>query len=308
MNKKLDVLVTGSYAVGLVMETSRLPGPGETVIGRNFRATHGGKGSNQAVQAARLGAKTAFIGMTGRDSYSADCEKLHRSEGVVTEGLLRHESLPTGVGFIVVDEAGRNLITLDMGANDALTPEMLAEHRGIFADAKVVLAQLEIRLETALAAMRLGRETGAVTILNPAPALELTACDLACVDYLVPNETEARVCAGLPLDAPLEEAVELLLERGCGAVIVTLGEKGCRLSRKGAAPLEVAAFPLTAVDTVGAGDSFCGALSTALAEGKPVADALRFANAAAALSVTKPDTVPSYHTRAEVERLLAGAG
>lgn len=125
------------------------------------------------------------------------------------------------------------------------------------------------------------------------------------MDFLVPNETEARVCAGLPLDAPLEEAVGRLLGRGCRHVLVTLRENGCLLCQQEATPLDVPAFPVRAVDTVGAGDSFCGALATALAEGMEIAKALRFANAAAALSVTKPDTVPSYHTRAEVEGLLA---
>ena len=286
------------------MQTSRLPGPGETLLGHSFRSTHGGKGSNQAVQAARLGASTAFFCRVGLDSYGDSCEALHREEGIDPSLILRDDALPTGVGFIVVDDAGRNLITLDMGANATLTPAVLDQHATAFASAGIVLAQLEIPTATALAAMRLGRTAGAITLLNPAPAADLSTFDLSTIDFLVPNEHEARVCAGLPPEAPLEDAISRLLSLGCHHVLVTLGEAGCTLRSPAAARLDVPGFQVHAIDTVGAGDAFCGAFATALAENQPVAQALRFANAAAALSVTKPDTVPSYHHRAEVEALL----
>lgn len=304
MKDNASVLVVGSYAVGLVMQTERLPGPGETLIGHGFRAVHGGKGSNQAVQSARLGTPTAFLACVGQDAYGDQCADLHRDEGVDTSLLIRHPELPTGVGFIVVDAAGHNLITLDMGANGALTPEVLAQHADAFGGRAVVLAQMEIPVPTALAAMRHGKELGAITILNPAPAADLSTQDLSSVDYLVPNETELRVSAGLGPDASTDEAVSRLLDRGCANVVVTLGEEGCALFGRDGHRLTMPGFAVQAVDTVGAGDAFCGALATALAERRPIEEALRWANAAAALSVTRQDTVPSYHRRAEVEAFL----
>ena len=299
-----QILVVGSYAAGLVMQTQRLPGPGETLIGHSFRSTHGGKGSNQAVQAARLGANVAFFARVGADSYGDACAKLHAGEGVDTNHLQRDAALATGVGFIVVDAAGRNLITLDMGANGALTPGVLQANPEAFASARIVLAQLEIPLETALAAMSFGRAAGATTLLNPAPAADLSAADLSCIDFLLPNETELRVCAGLPLEAPVDDAVARLLALGCRNVLVTLGEAGCTLRGADGSRIDSPAFPVCAVDTVGAGDAFCAGFATALAESQPLAAALRFANATASLSVTKPDTIPSYHARHEIESLL----
>lgn len=208
------------------------------------------------------------------------------------------------MGFIVVDAAGHNLITLDMGANGALTPEVLAQHADAFAGYSVVLAQMEIPVQTALAAKRRGKELGAVTILNPAPAADISTQDLSGVDYLVPNETELRICAGLGPDASTDEAVGRLLDRGCANVLVTLGEEGCALFGRDGHRLIVPGFAVQAVDTVGAGDAFCGALATALAAGRTIEEALRWANAAAALSVTRQDTVPSYHHREEVDTFL----
>lgn len=301
--KKARVLVVGSYATGLVMETERLPQKGETLIGWGFRAVHGGKGSNQAVQAARLGAKVAFLACVGRDAYGDKLEALMREEGVSLSGVSRHAELPTGVGFIIVDRAGHNLITVDLGANRALTPETLAARADLFDAADVVLAQMEIPVETALAAMRMGRARGKTTILNPAPAADLTSHDLSSVDYLTPNETEACVCAGAPAGA-LEEAIARLRRLGARHVVLTVGEQGCVWHDVSGRSTAVAGFRVKAVDTVGAGDAFSAAFAVALAEGCAVPDALRFANAAAALSVTKPDTIPSYHRRAEVDAFL----
>jgi sugar/nucleoside kinase (ribokinase family) len=144
-----SVLIVGSYAVGLVMQTERLPGPGETLLGHDYRSTHGGKGSNQAVQAARLGASVAFLGCIGVDAHGDACAQLFTAEGIATSGLIRHATLPTGVGFIVVDGHGRNLITLDMGANAALTPAAVEARPAFFSGPRVVLSQLEIPLATA---------------------------------------------------------------------------------------------------------------------------------------------------------------
>ena len=301
--KKARVLVVGSYATGLVMEVPRLPSRGETLIGRGYREVHGGKGSNQAVQAARLGADTAFLVRVGADARGAAMEALMREEGVRPDGILRDADRPTGVGFIVVDAAGHNLITVDPGANGALDAADLEAHRGLFEEAGVVVAQLEIPLPTALAAMRIGRACGARTILNPAPAADLSGHDLSCVDFLTPNETETLVCAAMPA-APLEAAMRRLKERGCGHVVTTTGEQGCLWLDAGEKLRAVPGFRVAAVDTVGAGDAFAGAFAVGLGEGLPPETALRFAHAAAALSVTRPDTIPSYHRRAEVERFF----
>jgi len=296
-----QILVVGSYAAGLVMQTQRLPGPGETILGHGFRATHGGKGSNQAVQAARLGIPTAFFGSVGRDGYGDACAQLHAEEGIDTRFLLRHPELPTGVGFIVVDAEGHNLIALDMGANASLSERDLARHGEAFAGIKVVLAPLEIPLATALQAMRLGREAGGTTILNPAPASDLTNTDLSSVDYLTPNESEARACLGLlPDDTSSPEALAWrLLDLGCGNVVITLGEKGCLL-RSRAEACHLPALRVEVVDTTGAGDSFNAAFAVAICEGLAASAAAAFACQVASLSTTKPDTIPSYPTRSQV--------
>jgi ribokinase len=303
MNSKARLLVVGSYATGLVMETSRIPKQGETLIGRNYRECHGGKGSNQAVQAARLGADVAFVACVGRDARGDAMDTLMRGEGVRLDGVIRHVDLPTGVGFIIVDEKGNNLITVDLGANNALSAGDLEADRTLFEAASVVLAQLEIPSVTALTAMRLGKQCGATTILNPAPATDLSGSDLSGVDYVIPNETEATTCAGMP-ESPLEEAMRHLNRLGCRNVVTTTGEKGCLwLSESGFA--EIPGFEAGVVDTVGAGDSFCGAFAVGLGENMRVEEALRFAHAAASLSVTKPDTIPSYHDRAAVDAIVS---
>jgi ribokinase len=304
MKTKANILVVGSYAAGLVMETERLPGKGETVIGRGFRAGHGGKGSNQAVQAARLGADVGFLTCVGQDAYGDSLVALLRAEGVRLDGVRRHPTLPTGVGFIVVDAAGHNLIMVDLGANLALGPADVEAHRALFEQADVVVAQFEIPLATALAALRRGKECGAVTLLNPAPAQDLSAHDLSAIDFITPNETETLACVGQP-GGDLEAAMRRLRQLGCRHVVTTTGAEGCRWLAESAPVVAVPGFRTKVVDTVGAGDAFTAALAVGLGEGMAIATALRFAHAAASLSVTVPDTIPSYHRRADVEARLA---
>jgi ribokinase len=305
MNASPRILVVGSYATALVMETERLPLAGETLIGRNFREVHGGKGSNQAVQAARLGSSVSFLARVGADAHGDAMLALMAEEGVDTGGVIRDQKIPTGVGFIVVDAQGRNLITLDMGANQALTPADLEARAGLFSGVAAVIAQQEIPVKTALAALRMGRAAGAVTLLNPAPAADLSGYDLSEVDFLLPNETEARICAGLPADTPIDATAARLRALGCNNVIITLGEAGCLWLDEHGKSLLVPGFSVQAVDSVGAGDAFCAGFAVGLSEGKTIPDALRFAHAVAALSVTRPDTIPSYHTRSEVEEMIA---
>lgn len=300
------VIVLGSYLVGLVMEVDRLPGTGETLMGRNYRKVHGGKGSNMAVQAARLGAHVEFTAVLGADQEGDAILADLRREGVGVDFVRRSRHAPTGAGFIVVDRQGRNFIVIDAGANAGFAPgaelDRCFETGGA---AGVALAQCEIPVPAALAGLSMARRRGWRTVLNPAPAVDLSRFDLSHVDYLTPNETEARVCLGFAPEAAIdeEELAAGLLARGVGAVVFTRGEKGARLHARDRV-LEVPALPVIARDTVGAGDSFNAAFATALAEDMGEIEALRFACAAASLSTTRPDTIPSYHTRDEVNRAL----
>jgi len=275
-------------------------------LAHNFREAYGGKGSDMAVQAARLGAPVNFAGCVGDDDFGRAFIKLMQEEGVDISLLNVRSELATGAGFIIKDKLGRNVISIDIGANqlfstadvDRTAPSMNAQ--------SVVLIQLEIPLATALHAAQQGRAAGSIVILNPAPAYNLSACDLSSIDYLTPNETEARVCLGLAPDDPTpdSEIARRLLALGCRTVIMTLGERGCLIVDNDSI-METAAIRLpNIVDSNGAGDSFNAALATALLEGKSLAEASRFANVVAGLCCTRWDTVPSYHTRAEVEAFL----
>lgn len=305
MRNSPNILVVGSYATGLVMQVERLPLAGETLIGHGFRQGPGGKGSNQAVQAARLGADVSVIACLGNDAFAESAKSLHTRESVDTRHLFIHPELPTGAGFIMVDAHGNNLITVDLGANLALGDAHLQKASAAFEQANVVLAQFEIPPGTALAALHRARKSGARTILNPAPAVDLRSFDLSSVDYLTPNEAEARACLGLdPADpASEEELASMLLDLGVGAIVFTRGVAGARLVARDR-DLQQAAFPVEVVDTVGAGDSFNAAFAVGLAEGMSEADALRFGCAAGSLAVTRADTIDSYGHRDQVEAFL----
>lgn len=305
-----SLVIIGSYLVALVMDVERIPIPGETVLARNFREAYGGKGSDMAVQAARLGAPVHFAGCIGDDDFGRAFARLMQEEGVNTDHLHTRADLATGAGFIIKDKAGRNVITIDIGANQLFAPADVDATADRMAPGSVVLTQLEIPLETALHGMATGRRQGATTIFNPAPAYDLRALDLSAVDYLTPNETEARVCLGLAPDDPTpdDEIARRLLALGCNAVVMTLGERGCLLvDANGATAISAFVLP-NVVDSNGAGDSFNASFAAALIEGMPRETAARFANAVAGLCCTRWDTVPSYHTRAEVNAFLAQAG
>ena len=209
-----SVVVIGSYLVALVMEVDRLPRAGETLIGRNFLQTDGGKGSNMAVQAARLGASTQFVGCVGDDDYGRSFEQLLEREGVGAAHLKRRREAPTGAGFIVLGSAGENLITIDIGANALFSPSDVDEAANIMRPPSVVLTQLEIPLPTALHAMKRGAEQGCTTILNPAPAHDLRGHDLAAVSFLTPNETELGALANREVHDPKQAvlAAQKLIE------------------------------------------------------------------------------------------------
>lgn len=301
------VCVLGSYAEALVLTADRIPQPGETLVGRDYRQTYGGKGSDMAVQAARLGADVAYVGVVGDDAFGRGFADLMRAEGVDTAHLRVTDERPTGVGMIIKDVRARNVIVVDMGANELFGPGDVDAAAPAIAAADVVLAQLEIPLGTALHGLAAARAAGVTTVLNPAPAVDLRDVDLSAVDVLTPNETEARLTVGLPPDSPVPNAeiAEQLLARGARAVVMTLGEDGAEVFTA-AGSTRVPAHRVDVVDSNGAGDSFNAGLSVALGEGRDLAEAAAFAGAVAGLCCEEWETVPSYRTREQVEQFLAG--
>ncbi len=299
------ITVVGSYAVALVMEAGRIPAEGETVTGRGYWATHGGKGSNMACCAARLGADVRLITRVGADAFGDGLIALLEREGVDASQVLRSSALPTAVGMILNLRGGANAIAVDPAALSEFLPADLGWLRDSLEPGDVVLSPLEIPLETALAASRAARERGAVSILNPAPAADLRKCDLSTVDFLTPNETEARVCLGLAPDdsVPDPAAAEQLLRLGPQHVIVTRGGKGVLWASKEAC-FEIPALEVEVVDTVGAGDAFNAGLAVGLCEGRDPLEAILLGVAAASLSTQKRETIESYPTRAEVDARL----
>ncbi|MGH1525470.1 ribokinase [Leifsonia sp. L25] len=299
------VTVLGSYAKAIVITADRIPLAGETVLGRDYRQEFGGKGSDMAVQAARLGARTTFVGVVGTDALGAEFLELMRDEGVDTTAVRTTSERSTGVGLIVKDEEGRNVIVVDLGANELFSPDDVVAAGGRVTDAAVVLAPLEIPLPTALHGLSRAHAAGAVTILNPAPAARLTG-PLEGIDVLTPNQTEARVLVGRDPHTDVDNAViaDELRALGVENVVITRGEEGVDVFTPDGY-LHVLAHVVDVVDSNGAGDSFSAALAVGLAEGRTLPEAVVFANAAAALCCERWETVPSYRDRAAVEALLA---
>lgn len=300
------VTVVGSYIVALVMDMDRLPIEGETVVGRDFHTTFGGKGSNAAVSAARLGAETYFLGKVGRDCFAADFVAMLKREGVHPEKVLYSDDLPTGVGIILFNSTGTNLIAIDPGANGQLSPSDLAEHVDTIRKSSVIVSPLEIPLTTALAGARLAKEHDVKAILNPAPACDLRKSDLSCVFGLTPNETEARTCLGLPSDDPAkdEELAAALLELGPDNVMLTRGAQGVLwASRQGLQ--SIPALRVQPMDTVGAGDAFNAGLAVGLSEGQSILQSIALGITAASLSTEKRETLASYPYRAEVDQRVS---
>ncbi|WP_310461756.1 ribokinase [Sphaerotilus sp.] len=296
------VAVIGSLNMDLRVQTPRLPVPGETLIGTGFSTDSGGKGANQAVAAARMGAAVAMLGRVGRDAHGAALAQALRTDDIDTTGVGEDTEAPTGTAVIVLMPDGENSIIVIPGANHRYTPAHVTDSAEVLRNAKVAVAQLECPLDTVRAALTLAHGAGVCTVLNAAPAQPLDDALLAAVDWLVVNEIEAAMLTGLPTDTPvqIEAAAHALRRRGPSQVVVTLGAAG--LLHIG--PDGVLALPaprVTAVDTTGAGDTFVGALAAGLADGLQITAALTRAQVAAALAVTRLGTQSAMPTRAEVE-------
>ena len=294
------IAVFGSLNMDFVIRVERLPGPGETVTGSGFQTLPGGKGANQAYAAARLGASVRMIGAVGKDILGTRLQANLESVGVDVSLVRENTAEPTGVALISVDAQGQNTIVVSPGANGTLGVPVA----GDFAGTRVALFQLETPLASVEGALGLARQQGAITILDPAPAQRLSRELLEWADILTPNETEALTLLGEPpgqLDIGNAEALAKRL--ATRTVILKLGALGCYLYREGRGR-HYPGFPVEAVDTTAAGDTFNAALACALSERQPFELAIRFANAAAALSVTRMGAQPSAPSRKEVEEML----
>lgn len=299
-----QVVVVGSLNMDLVTRAPRLPGPGETLSGDSFVTVSGGKGANQAVAAARLGAHVAMIGCVGDDAYGEHLRGALLVEQIDCQGLLTVSGVSTGIASIVVDANGQNAIIIVAGGNGQLTPDVVDRFDALLNAAQVVICQLEIPIPTVAHVLSRARELGKVVILNPAPASSaLPEHWYPLIDYLIPNESEAAILSGIAVGslASAETAARSLLASGAGKVIITLGEQGVVLA-SGQGVEHFAAPRVTAVDSTAAGDTFVGGFAAALAQGCDEAEAIRFAQRAAALSVTRAGAQPSIPDSAEVQR------
>jgi ribokinase len=300
------VVVIGSTNTDLTVRAPRIPAPGETVLGSHLQTTAGGKGANQAVASARAGGEVVLVTAIGDDGFGDSALEDFVREGIDVGLIRRVPGTPSGVALIVVDDrSGENAITVAPGANLALTPHDVELVAGLLEPDDVVLLQLEIPLETVEAAARLAAGRGARVILNPAPACALPDPLLAHVSVLTPNEAEAHELSGVAGrdDAALSRAAAALRARGVSDVLITLGARGVFASTADASEL-VPGFPVAAVDTTAAGDVFTGALAVAILERRGLRDAIRFACAAAAISVTRPGAQASAPRRDEIEMFL----
>jgi ribokinase len=290
----------------LVTRAPRLPRGGETLIGQSFATVSGGKGANQAVAAARLGAQVSMVGCVGNDAYGEALREALLAEQIDCQAVSTVED-SSGVALIVVDDNSQNAIVIVAGANGALTPEVIDRFDAVLQAADVIICQLEVPDATVGHALKRGRELGKTVILNPAPASRPLPADwYAAIDYLIPNESEASALSGLPVDSlsTAETAAARLIAMGAGKVIITLGSQGS-LFADGQRFEHFPAAKVKAVDTTAAGDTFVGGFAAALAAGKSEADAIRFGQVAAALSVTRAGAQPSIPTLSDVQAFKA---
>ncbi|MEN6493076.1 MAG: ribokinase [Thermoguttaceae bacterium] len=300
------IVVVGSVNTDMVVKSARIPAPGETVTGGQFVMAAGGKGANQAVAAARLGAEVTLVAKVGQDMFGDQAIDNYQREGIRTDCILRDPQHATGVALILVDDRGENLISVASGANHALTLEEVAKAADRIRAADALMLQLEIPMEAVCQAAQLAAEAGVPVILDPAPAAPLPDGLLRNVTYLTPNESEAEGLTGIRVtdEASAERAARQLLAAGARNVIVTLGAKGALLVTSERSLL-VPSQPIQAVDTTAAGDAFNGGLAWALGRDLKLDEAIHWACLTGGLSATQLGAQPSLPTREALERFAA---
>jgi ribokinase len=301
------IAVVGSSNTDMVVKAKRIPRPGETVTNGTFVMAPGGKGANQAVGAARLGAWTTLIAKVGDDLFGYNAVEGFTKEGIEVHNVLFDDQNATGTALILVDEKGENSIAVAPGANHALTPEEIDQAADAIEDAEVLLLQLETPLDAVQRAAEIAAAAEKIVVLDPAPAPDerLPESLLKLVTYLTPNETEAESLTGIKVtdETSARKAADVLIQSGVQNVIVTLGAKGAVFVGRELKTFFVEGRPVAAIDSTAAGDSFNGALAVALASEKPIEEAVRYACLAASISVTRMGAQPSLPTREEVEAL-----
>ena len=295
MNKK--ILVIGSSNTDMTIKAPRIPAPGETILGGEFKMGPGGKGANQAVAAARLGGDVSFVCKVGKDVFGEKSLEGYRKEGIDISNVI-YSDKPSGVALIMVDDNGENCISVAPGANGDITPDDILKISDVIRNAGFVVLQLEIPVETVLAAARIAHEAGAYVILNPAPACKLPAELFKYVSLATPNQTEIALMTGIEND--VDAAMEKLQDMGVNDIILTLGSKGSAIW-DGKKSEIIPARKVKAIDATAAGDTFCGALCVALSEGKTKREAVEFATKASALTVQKMGAQESIPYRKDIE-------
>ena len=304
LNDKDEILVVGSVNTDMVISAEHFPRPGETLLGHDFMTNHGGKGANQAVAAARLGGNTAFICKLGDDGFGHSTMRMLKKEGIDVSYSSISDKAPSGVALICTIPSGENSIIVNAGANGQLKAEDIQSSEDVIAQAGIVLMQLETPVATLIEAARLGKKHGAFTILNPAPApvTPLPQELLENIDLLIPNETETCSISGVEIkdEDTAMQAINTIQKMGVKNIIITVGSKGA-IAKMDKKLITVPAFKVKAIDTTAAGDTFCGALSVALSEGKDIEAAIRFGNKASSISVTRKGAQLSIPHRHELE-------
>lgn len=299
--------VLGSINVDHVIRVPYFPKSGETLAGHSYQIAYGGKGANQAVAAARLGAKVKFIGAIGDDAIGQTMKSAFEQDGIDTQAIEVIPNQSTGLAMIQVSDGGENSIVISAGANANLSTDRVAQQRTAIELADILLMQLESPLQAVEFAAKIAKKSGTLVVLNPAPAQALSDELLACVDIITPNETEAEILTGVKVEnaQTAAQASAVFHQKGIMTVLITLGAKGVYLSEQGRGGEIIRGFHVQAIDTTAAGDTFNGGFVTALLEGKTLSQAIRFAHAAAAISVTRLGAQTAIPYRSETLTFLS---
>lgn len=300
----MKIVVIGSSNIDMIAQTSHLPAPGETVGNASFMQAFGGKGANQAVAAARLGGEVVFVTSLGNDIYADILKNKFKKEGIITDYIIDDANHPTGIALILVADTGENSISVAPGANYGLLPETITRFSEVIDEVDIVVMQAEIPYETIREITLLAKQKGKKVLFNPAPACRIDSELMKAIDILVVNEQEAAFISKIDYTGSnFEEIAEALRKAGAHEVVITLGSQGVYMKNE-EGMMQLPSYQVKAVDTVAAGDTFCGALAVACARKKIDRKALKFANAAAAIAVTRLGAQPSIPTLDEVNNFI----